>query len=113
MQIAPRRGGMPSMGCERSYTSNSTSISPDERDSLVDSLPYSAVNTRRRSLQDAFAYKCDDWLLDWLLDWLFALLQLAPVYSQVRIRRKKRPNLLRDDIHLVTDLLKGRWGRTP
>jgi len=33
---------------------------PDERTSLVDSLPYSAVNTRRTSLQDAFAYNCDD-----------------------------------------------------
>jgi len=57
-----------------------TSISPDERDLLVDSLLYSAVNTRRTPLQDEFAYKCDDWL--------FALLQLTPVYPQVRIRRK-------------------------
>jgi len=52
-----------------------------ERDLLVDSSLYSAVNTRRTSLQDAFAYKCDDWL--------FALLQLAPVNPQVRIRQKK------------------------
>jgi len=57
-----------------------TSISPDERDLLVDSLLYSAVNTRGTPLPDEFAYKCDDWL--------FALLQLAPVYPQVRIRRK-------------------------
>ena len=53
----------------------------DECDLLVDSLPYSAVNTRRTPLQDAFVHKCDDWL--------FALLQLAPVYLQVRVRRKK------------------------
>jgi len=66
-------------------TSLLTSISPDERDLLVDSLLYSAVNTRRTPLQDECAYKCDDWL--------FALLQLAPVYPQVRIRRKK------DQIH--------------
>ena len=63
-----------------------TSISPSERDFLVDSLSYSAVNTRRTSVQDEFAYKCDDWL--------FALLQLAPVCPQVRIRRKKK-----DQIH--------------
>jgi len=81
-----------------------TSISPDERDLLVDSLLYSAVNTRRALFQDEFAYKCDDWL--------FALLLLAPVHPQVRIRRKKRPNPPHDGIHLVTDLFKGRWGRT-
>jgi len=54
---------------------------PDERDLLVDSPLYSAVNTRRPPLQDECAYKCDDWL--------FALLQFAPVYPQVRIRRNK------------------------
>ena len=58
------------------------SVSSDERDLLVDSLLYSAVNTRRMSLQDEFAYKYDDWL--------FALLQHAAVYPQVRIRRKKK-----------------------
>jgi len=83
----------------------STSISPDERDLLVDSLLYSGVNTRRTSLQDECVYECDDWL--------FALLQFAPVYPQVRIRRKKRPNPPHDGIHLVTDLFKGRWGRAP
>jgi len=60
-----------------------TSISPDERDLLVDSLLYPAVNTRRTPLQDEFAYKYDDWL--------FALLQLAPVHPQGRIRRNKPP----------------------
>ena len=58
-----------------------TPISPDERDLLVDSLLYSAVNTRRTPLQDECAYECDDWL--------FALLQFVPVYPQVRIRREK------------------------
>jgi len=59
-----------------------TSISPDERDLLVDSLLYSAVNTRRMPLQDECAYECDDWL--------FTLLQFAPVYPEVRIRREKK-----------------------
>jgi len=82
-----------------------TSISSDERDLLVDSLLYSAVNTRGTSLQDEFAYKCDDWP--------FALLQLALVYPRVRIKAKKRPNPPHDGIYIVTDVLKGRWGRTP
>jgi len=64
-----------------------TSISPDERDLLVDSPLYSAVNTRRTTLQDECAYKCGDWL--------FALLQLAPVHPQVRIRRKKTKSTAR------------------
>jgi len=54
---------------------------PHERDLHVDLLLYSAVNTPRTSLQDASAYKCNDWP--------FALLQPAPVNPQVRIRRKK------------------------
>jgi len=80
----------------------------DECDLLVDSVPCSAVNTRRTPLQDAFVHKCDDWLFAWSCS--------SHQLSTGAGKAEKRPKPPHNGIHLVTDLLRGRWGqwgRTP